>query len=208
MTIETAIVGNAPLSEEDKRLIATAENVVRFNLTPNLGPDEAAQTSEMFLSASSKQIGAYLTEGHYTADPAFAAAKRLVLPYAPTIIKTCMKAPNILSRMRGRRHDWTPVCENVARKSGKDLEIIPASDYWSACDRLEISGFSRDFVPSSGFLAMQRALASRPEGQRVIHMFGFGFRGWKHHHWAHEARETSKEVDAGRVVLHQVRDNT
>lgn len=196
-----AIVGNGPLTEANIGLIRTFGHVVRFNLTPNIHAASEAQTTDLFLSVSSKQIGRYLSQGDYASDPAFQSAQKIIAPYSPEIIQSCMKRPNILSRLKGRRSDWTPVCREITRKFGKEFEIISSEDYHKSCALLNIRGTWRDSIPSSGFLAVQRELARKAD-RKPIHVFGFGFRGWKRHHWEGEKQQLQQAAKAGLLVIH------
>lgn len=199
-----AIVGNGALSQADVDSIRAFEHVVRFNLTPNIHSASEARTTELFLSASSKQIGQYLRKSEYSTDPAFQSASKIIIPYSSDIIRRCMRPPNILSRLKGRRLDWTPLCREVSQKSGKDLEIISTTEYYKACFSLNIKGTWRDFIPSSGFLAVQRALA-RTENSAAVHVFGFGFEGWKRHYWIGEKDQLQEAAKAGLLVIHPVK---
>lgn len=199
-----AIVGNGPLTEADIGSIRTFRHVVRFNLTPNIHSATEAQTTELFLSVSSKQIGHYLSKGDYAVDPAFKSAKKIIAPYSPEIIRSCMKRPNFLSQLKGRQSDWTPMCREIAKRAGKDFEEISTEDYYKSCALLGIRGTWWDFIPSSGFLAVQRVLAKKVD-RESIHVFGFGFKGWKHHHWKGEERQLQQAAKAGLLVIHPVK---
>lgn len=193
-----AIVGNAPLTEADRLRIAAADTVCRFNLTPNIRGEPDARTDELSLACSSKQIGDYFARGLYRDDPAFLKAGRLVLPYHPEIIRRCMRPPSLLSRLKGRRADWTDACLSAAKAYGKSVEIISPEAYDAAARVLGISGVWRDHVPSSGFLAIERALTHGEE----IHVFGFTFRGWHRHAWDREEAIVRAHAAAGRLTLH------
>ena len=196
-----AIVGNGPLTEANISLMRDFKHIVRFNLTQNIPSASEAHTTELFLAVSSKQIGHYLSEGGYAVDPAFQSATKIVSPYSPEIIRSCMKQPNILSRLKGRRSDWTNVCREIARKSGKEFEVLSSEEYYKSCALLSIRGTWRDSIPSSGFLSVQRELARKVD-REPIHVFGFGFRGWKRHHWEGEKHQLQKAAEAGHLVIH------
>jgi hypothetical protein len=196
-----AIVGNGPLSPTDRASIAKARRIVRFNLTPNLSEEPEARTDELFLSCSSKQIGDFLSRGRYLSDKAFGQASRIVLPYHPNIIRQYMKPPSLLSRLKGRRADWTNYCLDIADDEGKYAEILPEDLYHEACGALEIDPTAKEFFPSSGLLAVLREL-QHPSHE--IHLYGFGFVGWKRHRWEQEKSTITKFENAGRLTLHPV----
>ncbi|MAO82232.1 MAG: hypothetical protein CMH82_16525, partial [Nocardioides sp.] len=164
-----AIVGNGPLGGRDRERIAAADHIIRFNLTPNRLQGE--RTDELFLSCSSKQIGEYLSNGIFRDDPAFRDATRLVMTYHPDIIRYYMPQPNLLSRLIGRRNDWSALCEKIAAERGKETETLPAELYRAACEILGIDIEREAFFPSSGFLAVLRELQDAPQTSR-LEIFG------------------------------------
>ncbi|PWW02077.1 hypothetical protein DFR52_102744 [Hoeflea marina] len=199
-----AIVGNGPLEEADKRFVGAADIVTRFNLVPREHLALSDRTDEHFLSCSSKQVGDYLAAGSYESDPCFRNAGRIVLPYHPGIIAACMPQPSWLSRLKGRRADWTSVCERAAARFGKQLVILTEEDYRSACRALGIGGEGRDFYPSSGYLAVMRALKIYQPSMHRIHLLGFGFQGWKRHPWPAEEAAIRALHAQDRLSLHAV----
>jgi hypothetical protein len=199
-----AIVGNGPLSLDDRALIATADRIIRFNLTPNLCEELDARTTELFLSCSSKQIGEFLSQGQYHSNSAFHQATRVVLPYHPDIIKKYMRPPSILSRLKGRRADWSKDCLKIAGQTGKSTEILPADLYLKACYRLSIIPEKKEFFPSSGCLSILRELQSAQHSASELHVFGFGYVGWKRHSWAEEKALVTELENAGELKMHAV----
>ena len=199
-----AIVGNGPLSPEDRAVIASADRIIRFNLTPNLSEEPNAKTTELFLSCSSKQIGEFLSRGQFRSNIAFQQATRLVLPYHPDIIKKYMRPPSILSRLKGRRADWSQDCVRIADQAGKSTEILSVELYLTACKRLGISSAAKEFFPSSGCLAILRELQNPQHLASELHVFGFGFVGWKRHSWIDEKALVAELESAGELVTHAV----
>lgn len=199
-----AIVGNGPLSEADKVFVGAADIITRFNLVPAAHIDLSERTDELFLSCSSKQIGEYLAHRRYESDPCFQNASRIVLPYHPGIIAAHMPFPSLLSRLKGRRADWTDVCQDVAARFGKQVVILSAADYRDACNTLDIEGEGQDYYPSSGYLAVSRALKIHDASTHRIHLFGFGFVGWKRHPWAAEEAAIRAMHLQGSLCLHDV----
>ena len=200
-----AIVGNGPLSPDDRVAIATADRIIRFNLTPNLNSEADAKTTELFLSCSSKQIGDFLSKDQYRSDHAFQKATRIVSPYHPEIIQKYMRPPSILSRLKGRQADWSQDCLKIANKEGKEAEILPAELYLDACKRLGIDPDTKEFFPSSGCLAILRELRRQQHGESELHIFGFGYVGWKGHLWTAEKALVAALENKGRLKTHAVR---
>lgn len=200
-----AIVGNGPLSADDRALIATADHIIRFNRTPNLKGDMNARTDELVLACSNNQIGKFLLRGHYRSDQAFQQARCLVLPYHPTIIRRyMMKRLSLLSRLKGRRSDWSDYCVEIANQEGKLTEILPMELYYDACKLLEIQTEARGFFPSSGVMIVLRELRDKQNKPDEIHVFGFGFTGWEGHPWEREKALISQFDREGDLELHPV----
>ena len=201
-----AIVGNGPLSPDDRSAIATADRIIRFNLTPNLHSEAEAKTTELFLSCSSKQIGDFLSKGQYRSSHAFQQATRIVSPYHPDIINKYMRPPSFLSRLKGRRADWSQDCLSIAAQEGKDAEILSAELYLDACKRLGINSQSKEFFPSSGCLAILRELQHPQHNTSELHLFGFGYIGWKGHLWTAERALVEGLESKGALKTHAVND--
>lgn len=200
-----AIVGNGPLSADDRALIATADHIIRFNRTPNLSGDSNARTDELVLACSNNQIGKFLSRGHYRSDQAFQQAKRLVLPYHQIIIRRyMMRQLSLFERLKGRRSDWTDYCLEVANQQGKIAEVLSADLYYEACNILNIQVDSKNFFPSSGFMIILRALRDNYHRPDEIHIYGFGFTGWEGHPWEREKELVSAFDRQGRLSFHPV----
>lgn len=199
-----AIVGNGPLSSENRAIIATASRIIRFNLTPNIREEPTARTDDLFLSCSSKQIGEFLLHGQYLSDNAFRHASRIVFPYHPNIIRQYMKPPSLLSRLKGRRSDWTEYCIKIANQAAKYTEIVTDNLYLEACSALEIDPRVKEFFPSSGLLAVFHELNNKQYEENDLHLFGFGFAGWKRHRWDKEKSIISAFEHTEHLTLHSI----
>lgn len=197
-----AIVGNGALTCSDRKKIDDADRILRFNLTGNANGQPAPRTDWLLLACSTKQVGSYLSQGDYRRHPAFAAADEIVSTYHPTVIANYMPRPSLLSRLKGRRADWTPACRAACAEMGKPLHILPRQLYLSACDRLEIAAEGRQFFPSSGFLAVLWLAGQTGAEPRHLHLFGFGFQGWKQHLWQAERDQVRALQAEGRLTLH------
>ncbi|RYH03284.1 hypothetical protein EU805_06065 [Salipiger sp. IMCC34102] len=204
--IRVAIVGNGPVAKRDQAEIAQAKVIFRFNRVPEANRTESVATTHLVLANSTKQIGTYLTQRAYLADPCFSAARTIVAPHAPQIVAAYMRKPNLLSRLKGRRADWAEACARAAADTGKSFAIWPASLYLTACETLGIDPVPRTMFPSTGFLAVQHARDSYPPETHQIHLYGFGFQGWKRHDWPAEARVLRGWADEGALTLHPVGD--
>ena len=196
-----AVVGNAELSQHQRQKIDASDHIIRFNLTPNIANVSNARTSELFLSCSSKQVGSFLSERRFLHDVAFQRAYRIVLPYHPEVISSYMLKPSWLSRLKGRKSDWSDVCIQAAVECNKELEIVSVQTYVDACRILGIDFSRKDYFPSSGFIATLRALNRWKLQGDCITLFGFGFSGWKKHLWSREREEILKFRSKGNIFI-------
>lgn len=199
-----AIVGNSALSGHQRQEIDALDYVIRFNLTPNIASDSSARTNELFLSCSSKQVGSFLSERRFLEDVAFQRAHRIVLPYHPEVIASYMLKPSWLSRLKGRKSDWTDICRLAALECNKELEIVPTQVYIDACRILGIDCSRKEYFPSSGFIAILRALERWQSHDDSITIFGFGFFGWKKHLWAQEKEAILSFKEKGQIITSDI----
>ncbi len=179
-----AIVGNGSIPEGHAAEIDDCDIVMRFNESSN-GPDRTGtKTDLLFLVNSGKPIQKWLASPQFIASPAFSNAERLVFPYHPTIIARYLPKPNLLSRAKGRRADWTMRAIDQFGRAGKEILILPPDFYEECCDELGISPSDRRRVfPSTGFIGIRYALTLWPTADNRYKLFGFSWEGWKRHSW-------------------------
>ena len=196
-----AIVGNSALSQRQRKEIDVSDHIIRFNLTPNISNEPSARTTELFLSCSSKQVGSFLSERRFMQDVAFQRADRIVLPYHPEVIASYMLKPSWLSRLKGRKSDWSEVCSRAVVECSKELETVSVQRYLYACRVLGIDCARKDYFPSSGFIATLRALDMWQSQKDYITLFGFGFTGWKKHLWTQEKEVILNFKSKGQILI-------
>ncbi len=112
------------------------------------------RTDLLMLATSSKPMQRRLRDPGFVQTPTFKAAKEVMLAYHPSIIRKYHPGPNFLSRLKGRRGDWTMQTIEVVGSAGKEIRIMPPQFYLAGCKELGVTdeNISKAF-PSTGFLA-------------------------------------------------------
>jgi hypothetical protein len=159
-----AIVGNGPIPGGCAAEIDSSNLVVRFNESPNALDRTGTKTDLLFLANS---------------------GKHMVARYHPK--------PSVLSRLMGRRADWTVPALQHFGKAGKEVSVLPPQFYEDCCEELGIGVKERRRrFPSTGFIGIRYAMVNFPADHSAIRLYGFGWEGWKRHAWDAE-REWVKQ---------------
>jgi len=184
MKKQVSVVGNAPLADGDAGRIDASDLVIRFN-EPAEGPERiGTRTDILFVMNSGNSMQARLEGRTYVESPVFRAARVIVLPYHPAVIARYHPKPNVLSRIKGRRADWTEKAMSVFGQEGKDVTVLPPQFYEECCEELGIGMENRRrLFPSTGFIGVRYALVKFPTTGFAVHLYGFGWEGWKRHAW-------------------------
>ena len=182
-----AIVGNGPVADGVAGQIDAADLVIRFN-EPAHAPDQTGtRTDILFLMNSGKSMQARLSNPDFWRSPFMRGARQIILPYHPSIIARYHPKPNLLSRLKGRKADWTAETLQMCKAAGKEVLTLAPEFYEESCEALGITPQKRRAVfPSSGFLGIRYAMLNFPEPQWQIGICGFGWEGWKRHDWQRE----------------------
>lgn len=181
------IVGNGRLPTDARQFIDAADLVVRFNKPPHSADEAGTRTDILFVANAGKPMQRRLEDPTYPVSPFFTRAGQVVLPYDPDIIRRYHPHPNLLSRLKGRRADWTRHTENLFRKAGKPVTILPAGFYVQCCEALGIADAERKRrFPSTGFIAFRYCLEHFPAPSWQIALCGFSWEGWNKHEWSAE----------------------
>jgi hypothetical protein len=190
-----AIVGNGPLADGLGGRIDASDMVIRFN-EPAFQPERSgSRTDILFLMNSGKSMQARLSDPAFQRSPFFAGAGRIILPYHPSIIAKYHPKPNPLSRLKGRKADWTAETLQMCREAGKEVLVLPPEFYEESCAELSIAPAERSRVfPSTGFLGIRYALANFPAPEWRIEIRGFGWTGWKRHDWESEKKWVERHL--------------
>lgn len=179
-----AIVGNGPVEGRPGAHIDSADIVVRFNEPADAPETTGVKTDILFLMNSGKTMQARLSNPEFRRSRFFAGAARIILPYHPSIIARYHPKPNLLSRLKGRRADWTAETVDLCRQAGKEILILSPEFYEESCAELGIAQAARNQVfPSTGFLGIRYMLQEVAKTPEEIVLYGFSWQGWKRHDW-------------------------
>ncbi|MFT4181822.1 MAG: hypothetical protein QM636_07875 [Rhizobium sp.] len=196
------IIGNGELHRDLSGIVDNADFAMRFN-APNLsGGMSGTRTDILMLAASSKSMQRRLADPVFWDNAAFKAAREVMLVYHPGIIRKYHPKPNILSRLRGRKADWTMQAIELIGSAGKEVRVMPPQFYLSGCAALGLTEPSmREVFPSTGFLGICHALARFPAGEWDMLLCGFSWEGWKRHAWQDERRWVEDRIADGRIGI-------
>ncbi len=200
-----AIVGNGSVGPENLAHAERHEMIIRFNAPPEAHAAAGGKTDVLYLSNSSKQTQSILTDRTFLEGPFFTSTQTIMMPYAGSIVSRYMKKPNILSRLKGRKPDYSKDIASVATAFGKMTDTLTDEAYMYAAGLLGIAGDDlKQFFPSSGFLATLHTISQTGADDWPVNLFGFGFSGWKRHKWAEEKAVVESLQDEGKLVLNAV----
>ena len=196
------IVGNGQLAADLSPVVDSAEFVMRFN-EPKLSVGlSGTRTDLLMLATSSKPMQRRLNDPAFFESPTFKAAEAVMLVYHPAILRTYHPKPNILSRLKGRRSDWTQQTIERVGGAGKEIRIMPPQFYKAGCTTLGLSEASMHRVfPSTGFFGLYYCLQTFPAEQWDIKLCGFSWEGWKRHSWDAERQWAETYVANDRLAL-------
>lgn len=194
-----AIVGNAPLGCDLSNEINSTDYVVRFNDATQAIEMGGTKTDLLMVAATSKPMQKRLQEPEFIKSPIFEAAQEIMLPYHPSIVEQYHPKPNILSRLKGRRADWTHQTIDIIGKY-KDIRVMSPQFYMRACADLGIAekDMSKIF-PSTGFLGIWYMLQTHDTDEWDIRICGFTWEGWKRHAWDAERQWIEQKINEGHL---------
>lgn len=184
------IVGNGPLPDGAAERIDASDAVIRFNNPVHSIETAGLRTDILFVLNSGKSMQARLADPAFATSPFFLAAREIVLPYDPEIIRKYHPKPNLLSYyISGRRADWTEQTVRAFEAVGKTVRVLSAAFYEECCDELGITKTDRARIfPSTGFIGIRYAMAHYPKPGWTIDINGFSWTGWKRHDWHAEEK--------------------
>ncbi|MEO5325269.1 glycosyltransferase family 29 protein [Mesorhizobium sp. CC13] len=197
-----AIVGNGPVANGLARQIDSSDIVVRFNDAAYEPHRTGTRTDILFLVNSGKTMQRRVFDPGFVASPIFQNAGRIVLPYHPDVIARYHPKPNILSRAKGRKSDWTREAIAVFGRQGKEVSVLPPQFYEQCCLELGIAeGDRRRLFPSTGFIGIKYALERFQHPEWQVELFGFSWEGWKRHAWEGERTWISDKIASGNISM-------
>lgn len=198
------VVGNAPLPLSRAEEIDAADYVVRFNEPQAPTGMIGTRTDLLILATTNKPMQLRLQEAGFLQNPIFLAAKEIMLAYHPSIISAYHPKPNVLSRLKGRRADWTVETIDVLGRAGKEIRVMPPQFYLDGCRELGLSERDMEKIfPSTGFLGIRYMLEKYPSESWDIKLCGFTWQGWKRHKWDSEKDWVDRQIASGRLSLLQ-----
>ncbi|MGU3576183.1 hypothetical protein ACLBWZ_11650 [Brucellaceae bacterium C25G] len=193
------LVGNAPLTADLSDKIDNADYVVRFNDANHPRQLGGTKTDLLMVAATSKHMQKRLQEPDFIELPVFKAAQEIMLPLHPSIIEKYHPKPNILSRLKGRRADWTHQTVDIIGLY-KDIRIMSPQFYMQACAELGIAEKDmKKLFPSTGFLGIWHILQTRNVNEWDVRICGFTWEGWKRHAWDAERQWIEQKINKGRL---------
>lgn len=207
MTKEVFIVGNGPLPHDLSERVDAAAHVVRFNEPKASIGWSGTRTDWLFINNSGKPMQRRILNPEYAHSPIVRAADFVFFAYHPMTIRNYLIKPNILSRLSGRKADWTPAALDMFGRSGKKIVILPPSYYEEGCDMLAIPEQERRTVfPTTGFFGIRYTLERFVGGEWDIHICGFSWEGWKRHAWNAERDWLVRQVEERKLTLWRADD--
>ena len=194
------VIGNGPVGDDIGGNVDAADFVVRFNEPKASIGMSGTKTDWLFINNAGKPMQRRLTDPGYCSSPIVTAARRVFLVYHPDIIRRYHPKPNLLSRIKGRRADWTLPALGMYGRVGKEVTIFPPSTYEDGCKALGIPpGEMKSVFPSTGFFGIRYVLREFRAEEWCINVCGFTWEGWKRHSWGDEHRWARNLADEGRI---------
>lgn len=196
------IVGNGPLSRDFSDHVDTADFVIRFNEPKMSIGMSGVRTDRLIMANSGKPMQRRLNDAALIHSPIFHAARELMFAYHPQIIASYFRKPTLLSRIGGRRADWTLPAVEKFGGAGKEIRIMPPQFYEQGCRNLGLpENKMREVFPSTGYFGIWHALEHHRGEEWRIEICGFTWQGWQRHAWADERQWIAGLVGLGRVTL-------
>jgi len=196
------VVGNGPISRDMTADVDGADFVVRFNEPKQSIGMSGTKTDWLFIANAGKPMQRRLEDPNYFASPIVASARRVFLVYHPDIIKAYHPKPNILSRMKGRRGNWTEAAILMYGRAGKEVTVLPPTFYEDGCKALGLSTVQMKSVfPSTGYFGIRYLLGEFRLSEWMINMCGFSWEGWKRHPWMDERRWIERLVEKQHIKV-------
>lgn len=195
-TRQLFLVGNGPLPRDMTAEIDAADFVVRFNEPKASIGMSGTRTDWLFLNNSGKPMERRLKDPGYVVSPIVQAARTVIFTYHPITIDRYLIRPNILSRLKGRRSDWTDAALQMFGRAGKEVLILPPVFYEDGCRALGVPDdeMTRLF-PSTGYFGIRYVLEHFSTADWQIHICGFTWEGWKRHAWMQERGWVEAQVE-------------
>jgi hypothetical protein len=192
------IVGNGPITGDMSPRIDGSDFVVRFNEPKASAGMSGTKTDILFLCNAGKPMQRRLEDSSFLTSAIMKDAGQVILAYHPIIIDRYFPKPNALSRLKGRREDWTFATIMALGAIGKTSTVFPASFYMEGCRELGLPQDKMGIVfPSTGYFGIFHILRHFSPAEWTISLCGFSWEGWKRHAWADEREWVEDKVRRG-----------
>lgn len=192
------IVGNGPITGDMSPRIDGSDFVVRFNEPKASVGMSGTKTDILFLCNAGKPMQRRLEDSNFLTSAIMKDAGQVILAYHPIIIDRYFPKPNALSRLKGRREDWTFATIMALGAIGKTSTVFPASFYMEGCRELGLPQDKMGIVfPSTGYFGIFHILRHFSPAEWTISLCGFSWAGWKRHAWADEREWVEDKVRRG-----------
>lgn len=192
------IVGNGPITGDMSPRIDGSDFVVRFNEPKASVGMSGTKTDILFLCNAGKPMQRRLEDSNFLTSAIMKDAGQVILAYHPIIIDRYFPKPNALSRLKGRREDWTFATIMALGAIGKTSIVFPASFYMEGCRDLGLPQDKMGTVfPSTGYFGIFHILRHFSPAEWTISLCGFSWAGWKRHAWADEREWVEDKVRQG-----------
>lgn len=189
------IVGNGPLPHDLRERVDASDHVIRFNEPKASIGMSGTRTDWLFLANTGKPMQRRLRDPDYWTSPIVTAADTVFFVYHPTIIRNYVGKPNILSRLKGRRADWTGAGIIAFGRIGKTVTILPPTYYEAASAEIGVTRERlKKIFPSTGYFGIRYALEHFPAEDWDVEICGFSWEGWKRHAWGDERAWVEKKA--------------
>ncbi|RCL02213.1 MAG: hypothetical protein JSC189_000705 [Candidatus Tokpelaia sp. JSC189] len=189
------LVGNGTLDRDLSQQIDAVNYVFRFNKTPEFGGRAGTRTDTLMMVTTN--IGSYNRKDKYykffcnaefEKTPPIKAAKEIIFPVNPQIIKRYyrrpIQGPSLISRLLGHQKlDWT---DSLIKLLGpeKNITILSSELYLqAACELGIIDDKLYSLFPSTGFICINHCLRQFDQKEWQIKLCGFTWQGWEAHLW-------------------------
>ncbi|MCT8998433.1 glycosyltransferase family 29 protein [Chelativorans intermedius] len=183
------IVGNGPLLFDMSEHVDSCDHVVRFNEPKTSFGMSGTKTDWLFVCNTGKPMRRRLKNPDYPKSPIVQSAELVFLVIHPIAVEKYTLKPNFISRLRGRRAEWTWASLMMYGKAGKTVAVLPPSFYEESCRDLGIDpveSLKHRIFPSTGYLGIRYALEKLPAEEWRVEIAGFSWQGWKKHAWNYE----------------------
>ncbi|WP_309083171.1 glycosyltransferase family 29 protein [Chelativorans sp.] len=196
------IVGNGPILFDMSSHVDACDHVVRFNEPKTSFGMSGTKTNWLFVCNTGKPMERRLKNRDYPTSPIVQAAELVFLVNHPLSVEKYGLKPKLLSRIKGRRAEWTWPALMMYGKAGRTVAILSPSFYEESCRDLGLEPeetLEKRVFPSTGYLGIRYTLEKLPPEEWDVEIAGFSWQGWQRHTWDYERAWIERKL-AGRAI--------